>query len=465
MHLAGILRSILLALAVTLSGIALGADDARALASEAKALVEAKQPARAFALLEPHEERLGGDIEFDYWLGVAALESSRLDRAVIAFERALVRDPLFDSARLELARTYMRMGALDLAAQEFERLQARSPTPEGKKVLDDYVAEIARLKQRQRYGFGGFIEAGPGRDTNISSSTSDFANSILGAFGISGIVPTGNSLRRADNFVAVNGGADAYYRLAEDRTLYAAANVRWRGYQDFTDYDYILGDFIGGYRVRAGNFDYNAALLLQAYRQEGALVETLDAVRLTNDRNAGGVNLEVRRDLDATTSIAIGVQWMAFRYPTNHGQDTNQLIVSFALDERPSWLPTGTNLGARFFFAQDEAREPLNPFTTTTASRHSYGARLFAQTDPGQRLSWQGALGWTLRIDDDPYARASLIPTGRDNLYEVLVRASYRLVPNLYLQPYAGYAYNKSNIELYSFRKGDGGVMLRWEFR
>jgi hypothetical protein len=37
------------------------------------------------------------------------------------------------------------------------------------------------------------------------------------------------------------------------------------------------------------------------------------------------------------------------------------------------WLPTGTNLGARFFFAQDEARQPLNPFTTTTASRHSYG--------------------------------------------------------------------------------------------
>jgi hypothetical protein len=39
------------------SGAALGADDARSLASEAKALVEAKQPGRAFALLEPHEER------------------------------------------------------------------------------------------------------------------------------------------------------------------------------------------------------------------------------------------------------------------------------------------------------------------------------------------------------------------------------------------------------------------------
>ena len=465
MRMAGSLRSILLVLVVALSGTALGADDARSLAAEAKALVEAKQGARAFALLAPHEERLNGDLEFDYWLGVAALESNRLDRAVIAFERVLVRDPLFDSARLELARTYLRMGALDLAAQEFERLQARSPTPEGRKLLDDYLAEIARLKTRQRYGFGGYIETGAGRDTNISSSTSDFANSILGAFGLTGIVPTGNSLRRADNFVVANAGADGYYRLADDRTLYGAASIRWRGYRDFGDYDYLLYDFIGGYRQRAGSFDYNAALLLQSYRQDGALVDTLDGVRLTNDRDAGGVNFEVRRDLDAVTSMALGVQWMAFRYPTNRGQDTNQVIMSLAFDQRPAWLPTGTNLGLRFFYAHDEARRPLNPFTETTASRHSYGIRFFAQTDPGERLSWQGALGWTQRIDDDAFARASLIPTGRDNLYEALVRASYRIIPNLYLQPYAGYALNKSNIELYSFRKADGGIMLRWEFR
>jgi hypothetical protein len=194
-------------------------------------------------------------------------------------------------------------------------------------------------------------------------------------------------------------------------------------------------------------------------------VDTLDGVRLTNDRDAGGVNFEVRRDLDAVTSMALGVQWMAFRYPSNRGQDTNQVIMSLAFDQRPAWLPTGTNLGLRLFYAHDEARRPLNPFTETTASRHSYGVRFFAQTDPGQRLSWQGALGWTQRIDDDPFARASLIPTGRDNLYEALLRASWRVIPNLYLQPYAGYAYNKSNIELYSFRKADGGIMLRWEFR
>ena len=33
------------------------------------------------------------------------------------------------------------------------------------------------------------------------------------------------------------------------------------------------------------------------------------------------------------------------------------------------------------------------------------------------------------------------------------------------LQPYAIYFYNRSNIDLYTFHKAEGGVMLRRDFR
>ena len=456
-------RILFMALAVS-TALACAAQDARDLAAQAKALVEAKDPERAFALLAPHEERLGGDLEFDYWLGVAALETTRLDRAVIAFERVLVRDPLFDSGRLELARTYLRMGALDLAAQEFERLLTRAPNAEGRKLLQDYLAEIVRIKQRRRYALSGYVEVGGGRDTNISSSTRDFPGAILSSFGLPGIVPTGNSIRRADDFLVANGGVDFFYRLTDERALFAAAGLRWRGYHEFDGYDYLLGDFIGGYRMRAGGIDYTASGLLQSFRQDGAIVDTLGAERITNDRDAVGVNLEVRRELDAATQIALGVQFTAYRYRTNPGQDTRQTALSLAVDRRVRWL-TDSTVGVRVFFAQDEARGPLNPFTDTTASRHAYGARILAQTDPGRRLSWQAAFGWSRRIDDDAFARATLIATGRDDLFEVFVRASYRLTSALSLQPYASYLYNKSNIDLYTFRKAEGGLMLRYELR
>jgi hypothetical protein len=452
-------------MAVTLSGAALGADDARTLASEAKALVEAKQAARAFALSAGYTRN-----------GWAATSSSITGSAlrrwnptgwtapVIAFERVLVRDPLFDSARLELARTYMRMGALDLAAQEFERLQARAPNPEGRKVLDEYLAEIARLRR-----------ASATASAATSRRAADATPTSRAARAISRTPSSAPSARwnRADRKLASPRGqlrrAQRRRRwllpLAEDRTLYGAASIRWRGYQDFGDYDYLLYDFIGGYRQRAGSFDYNAgdpaAVVSPGWRARGYARRRAPHQRSRRGRR----ELEVRRDLDASTSIALGLQWMAYRYPSNRGQDTNQVIMSLAFDQRPAWLPTGTNVGLRSFYAHDEARRPLNPFTETPLRATATACASSRRPIPASGLSWQGALGWTQRIDDDAFARASLIATGRDNLYEALVRASWRIVPNLYLQPYAGYAYNKSNIELYSFRKADGGVMLRWEFR
>jgi len=111
--------------------------------ARARALVEKKDAAAAYSLLEPLAAARAGEVEFDYWLGVAALETGRLEIAALAFERALDRNPDFDSARLELGRTYLRMGSLDLAELEFRRLQGRAPNEEGRKALDAYLPQIS----------------------------------------------------------------------------------------------------------------------------------------------------------------------------------------------------------------------------------------------------------------------------------------------------------------------------------
>jgi tetratricopeptide (TPR) repeat protein len=453
-----------LALSLLLSTAVAAADDARTLAARAKSLVEARAGSQAFALLEPHEARLAGDVEFDYWLGVAAFESDHLDRAVIAFERVLVRRPDFDSARLELARTYLRMGALDVAGQEFDRLLARAPNEQGRRVIEEYQARIARLKRRQRFSLTGFVEAGGGRDTNLSSSTQDFPGAILSSFGLPGIQPTGNSIRREDNFAALNAGTDAFYAFTPERAVFAAATARWRGYRRFDDYDYAIADLVAGMRVRSGITDYVGSLLLQSFRQDGAPVDTLGAERLTNDRDAGGVNFEARRELDATTQVALGAQFTAYRYRSNPGQDTRQVVVSAAIDRKVDAYG-GATLGLRVFAGHDDARRTLNAFTDATASRLTYGARFVAQTDPAQRLSWVKAFGWSRRVDDDSFARATLVEKGRDDLLEAFVRATWRLNDTLALQPYLSWVYNRSNIALYTFHKTEGGLMLRYEIR
>jgi tetratricopeptide (TPR) repeat protein len=430
--------------------------------ARAKALVEQKDSRAAYELLSPLESRYAGNIEFDYWLGAAALDSGHLERAVIAFERVLVTNPDFDSARLELGRAYLRMGALDLAEQEFTRLLA--PNDTGRALLNDYLAEIRRIKDRQRYAVSGFVEVGGGRDSNLSSSTRDFPGAILASFGLPGIEPTGNSIRRADNYLAANAGVDVLYRLREDRAIFAVADLRWRGYRSFGEYDYVLGDAAAGYRARVGELTYSAVAFLQSFRQDGAFVDTISSARITNDRDSFGMSFEVHRALNASTDVALGTQLAAYRYRTNPGQDTRQVTMSLALENRPEWW-RDASLSARIFYGYDDARRPLNDFTDTTASRHTFGLRVIGQTDPRAAVSWQTALGWSRRIDDDNFARATLVPTGRDDLFEVFVKGSWRMGEAWSLQPYAIYVYNRSNIDLYTFRKAEGGVMLRRDFR
>ncbi len=432
--------------------------------ARARTLIEQKNAKAAFDLLSVLESREAGKVEFDYWLGVAALESEHLERAVIAFERVLVRDPAFDSARLELGRAYLRMGALDLAGQEFARLLSRAPNDAGRALLNDYLTEIRRIKDRQRYAVSGFVEVGGGRDTNLSSGTRDFSAAILGSFGLPGIEPTGNSIRRADNYLAANGGADVLYRLREDREIFAAADLRWRGYRRFGEYDYVLGDAAAGYRARVGEITYSIIAFAQSFRQDGAFVDTISSDRITNDRDSFGVSVEVHRPITAATEVVLGGQLASYRYRTNPGQDTRQVMASLALESRPEWW-RDASLSARAFYGYDDARRPLNDFTDTTASRRTFGVRLIAQSDARAKVSWQGALGWSRRIDADDFARATLVPTGRDDLFEVFLKGSWRIRDDWSVQPYAIYVYNRSNIDLYAFRKAEGGVMLRRDFR
>jgi hypothetical protein len=91
--------------------------------------------------------------------------------------------------------------------------------------------------------------------------------------------------------------------------------------------------------------------------------------------------------------------------------------------------------------------------------------RVIGQTDPSAQTSWVGALGWSRRIDDDAFARATLVETGRDDLFEAFVRAAYRVSPEWSLQPYFSWIYNRSNIALYAFHKSEVGLMFRYELR
>ncbi len=431
--------------------------------ARARKLIEQKSYQQAYALLSAQEMDRAGEPQFDYWLGVAAYESDRLERAAMAFERALTVNPDFDSARMELARTLFRMGSLDLAEQEFHRLQARTPNAEGKAAIDLYLVEIAHLKARQKLSVNGYVEIGGGRDNNITSSTRDFSQAVFSSFGFPGIVPTGNSIQRSANFAGANGGIDMVNRYAEDRTFFASAGLRTRGYQHFPEYNLGLLDATIGHEFRNADVVWQTTAFGQQFSQAGAKPDATNPVAPSNDRRSGGLGMEVRKRMNGALQLASGVQLTAFRYKDNVTQDTDQATVSLTALVTPANWPGGI-FSLAGFYSSDRAKRPLNSLGGTDVSRKTIGARFTVQSDPEKTLSWLGSAGWTQRRDDKDFARALLIAKGRDDLFDLTLRLSWRIGRGFSLQPYLSYLDNRSNIALYEFRKTEGGLMLRYDF-
>src|SRR4030081_3534524 len=99
---AGVAR---LALAAAIATASSGAF-ADALTDRARALLAGKDAKGAYTLLLPQEAQRAGDPEYDYLLGVAALDSGQYERAVFALERVLGVQPDNHVARAEIARAY-----------------------------------------------------------------------------------------------------------------------------------------------------------------------------------------------------------------------------------------------------------------------------------------------------------------------------------------------------------------------
>ena len=431
--------------------------------SRASVLLQSKDAAGAYSLLEPLEARRAQDPAFSYLLGVAALESGRLERAALALERTLAINPDHDAARAALGRTYLRMGALDLAEREFELLVDRPLDASGKAAVQAYLAEIRVLKARGRFRVATFAEAGVGHDSNITATTRDFTSAVEGGFGLPGIAPTGNSIRRSDTFSSLGAGVEGLWRPREDRTYFASLGGRARLYSDHRDFDYHLVDASAGVQARVGEASYLASIFGQDFRQDGALAEAGLLEGLSNDRRAAGVHLEWRREAWARTEVLAAFQAAALRYADHPGQDSNQYQLAVGLQHSPlSWGQGAFDVVA--YATASDALRPLNQFTAATAAHKIYGLRVTARSDPRARFSWAVAGGVSRRIDDDEFARATLVPIGRDTLAEIYARVGWRFAERWSVNAWASGLHNRSNIELYSFRKAEGGVDVRFDY-
>ena len=446
-------RMALIALATAVPVAALA--DPAAL-ERAKAALAAGNAKQAYSELAPLQDRLTGQPEFDYLLGVAALDSGRNDEAIIAFERVLAMIPNHAGAQMDIARAYYAAGSFDLAEAAFLKLRAANPPPAAQQAIGRYLEAISARKAQTRAGWSGHGELGLGYDSNITGVPVDFGAAAQQAFNLVGIEPTGNSIKRKAAFVHGALGAEYSRPLSRGWSLFGGGEAKGRAYRREADFNSVSGEARLGAALNSGQDQWRATASYLHFDQEG---DAPGDPKPTNDRRIGGIGLDWRHALDTKRQLGLGLQLNSVRFPENEIEDFDQVFVS------GSWLKSFERKGVPLlyvtaFASHDQAK---NKFAdgVTDKSKNLAGARTYLQYSHTPKLHGFAGLALIHRRDRDEFARSTTVANGRDNYGEAMLGFAWTFREKCTLRLQYIYSKNASNIDIYDFDRHEVQSTIR----
>ncbi|MEO5676803.1 MAG: tetratricopeptide repeat protein [Usitatibacter sp.] len=235
----------------------------------ARGMLASGNARQAYAELAPLESTLSGQPEFDYLLGVSALDSGRNDEAIVAFERVLAINSSHAGAQMDLARAYYAAGSYDLAEAGFVRLRSANPPPAAQQAINRYLEAIQARKHQTQAGWTGFGELGLGYDSNITGVPTDFGSAAQQAFNLVGIEPTGNAIKRSAAFMQGGVGAEYSRPLSRGFSLFAGGELKGRAYRGESDFNSAAAEARVGGALNSGQSQWRTTASYLVFNQEG----------------------------------------------------------------------------------------------------------------------------------------------------------------------------------------------------
>ena len=413
-------------------------------ADDVKALAQAGRAADAYALGKQHPDAMG-DPAFDFFFGIAAIDSGHAGDGVLALERYVLVFPDNTSARLQLARGYFALGEDSRAREEFEELRKLNPPADVAATLDRFLDAIRLRETRYTASSGAYLEFGIGSDSNVNSGVSN-PNISLPNLGPVVVGPGGT--KRRDTFSHVGAGGYLTYPLLPGVALYANGSAELKLNRDDIPFD-------------QGNYSGSAGLSVLMEKELFRLGLTHSTVYIENDRfrASTGVSGEWQHQIDQRQSFVLGLQAGRLTYPgVNSPRDANFLGLTGGYRKLFDhvWQPVlsaSASLGREDTIAQ--GRKDL--------ARKYAGGRLGVSFTPAAK--WGVAIGYSVQNSRYQAPDAFLRVARRDDYQAVDAAITYLINRNLSLRGEALLSKNRSNIELLSFRRDIFAVKLRYEFK
>ncbi len=419
------------------------------------------QQAYDLALIDLEEGE--GDPAFDFYYGVAAIDSGHLNEGVFALERVLLVQPGHLRARLELARGYFLLREDSRAQQEFKAVLAQNPSENVRANVQRFMDAIRLREGRYRPTSSAFVEAGFGHDTNVSSSTE--GDVVLFNF------LTGNFSEESDQFIYARGGASYNKPFSPGRSFFSNVDVQSRHnlHDDDFDTSYING--VAGLSVLQGADRYRVSLQGQKYHVgESNLNDFLFSDEDTF-RQMVAVNGEWQRTISRVTQASLFGQVANLKYP---GADIRNSMLytlgagaTHVVSNDEAWVKRYKPVIFGSVWAGMEHSDNRSDAAQSLADREFAGMRGGIRIIPMPRLSLDASVTYQWA----EYNKASTVVfnssgavTREDDFYLVSVGAKYLLTDAVVVGGEVSYTSNDSTVGLNDFDRTQARGFVRYNF-
>ncbi len=401
-------------------------------------------PAAAYAGLAAVESQRAGDPRYDYLLGVAALDSGHLTRAIFALERVMAVEPGNALARAELARAYLAAGETDSARAELEQVRHTDLPKDVAAAIDRVLGVVDQVAPAPGVRLSGYLELGGGYDSNVNSAANqgEFA---IPAFGGLLFSASAESQKQHDWFLSAAGGAEGQLALTPDWKLVAAANLRGNMNRTVHDMNTDLLDTTVALKHTAG-----------VSAQTVALQSNTAWVGAGVYRTANGASAQWQTQMDAVSQASIFMQWSRQEFPGQADRNTDRSVIGLG------YARDVTSVGALVFASTYLADERVRHAGFEYFGHHAAGLRLGVEKSAGDTCVL--ALEW--QHEKRHYGGAEpLFDFGREDRQDDLTaRLRWRVRDHWEVVPQFRYTRSASNVVLYDYTRSVFQLSVRREF-
>jgi tetratricopeptide (TPR) repeat protein len=426
--------------------------------ARAEALLRAGQIAAAWQLLEPHEAVWAGEQNFDYLLGLAALESGQFSRASFILERVVGVNPDHAAARLDLARALYAGGDLERAKLEFTAVRQYNPPEAAEQTIRRHLDAIEQQVTAGKVRLTGYAEIGFGTDSNVNAgvTSGEYFMPILNA--------NLESRARRTRYGNAAAGLEVVLPDTPEREFFGGIDMRRRHHQHLTVDSTRATDYYDtrGLDVRLG--------VQQKLDAQNALRFTSGLSRQTLDdqqpyRRSQSLQAEWRHSVDSSLQGSLWLMGQRNRYGSVDGTSFRQyggnqglaglgVVKGFGEDNS---VVAQLTLYAGQERATDIAQGNLD------GDKRITGLRLGGQWRIFPALHLLAAVGGSQTRYD--LVNTLFLDRRNDILWDASLGAQWRMSDTWSLRPQFAYARSDSNFGAYDYARHDYSLTLRYDFR